>query len=158
MGHAETAAALAEALTGGDIILAAESEVEARAIARALTLAAPQAQVVLVPESDALAGRDAPASPANLGARNAALARLRALARAGDRGPVLGLVDLETDVGDDRRLGLVGDVDDARGADAFAMGGEAKRIRDFTVCVEQFVESIIGSCGEKDFKTRINYA
>lgn len=40
----------------------------------------------------------------------------------------------------------------------FAMGGEAKWIRDFTVCVEQFVESIIGTCGEKDFKTRINYA
>ncbi len=88
MGHAETAAALAEALTGGDIILAAESEVEARAIARALALAAPQAQVVLVPESDAMAGRDAPASPANLGARNAALARLRALAGDDQRGPV----------------------------------------------------------------------
>jgi mediator of RNA polymerase II transcription subunit 12 len=40
----------------------------------------------------------------------------------------------------------------------FAMGGEAKWIRDFTVCVEQFVESIIGTCGEKDFKTKINYA
>jgi mediator of RNA polymerase II transcription subunit 12 len=40
----------------------------------------------------------------------------------------------------------------------FAMGGEAKWIRDFTVCVEQFVESIIGTCGEKDFKARINYA
>ena len=40
----------------------------------------------------------------------------------------------------------------------FAMGGEAKWIRDFTVCVEQFVESIVSSCGEKDFKSRINYA
>jgi mediator of RNA polymerase II transcription subunit 12 len=40
----------------------------------------------------------------------------------------------------------------------FAMGGEAKWIRDFTVCVEQFVESTVGSCGEKDFKIRINYA
>jgi len=40
----------------------------------------------------------------------------------------------------------------------FAMGGEAKWIRDFTVCVEQFVESIVGSCGEKDFRARINYA
>jgi mediator of RNA polymerase II transcription subunit 12 len=40
----------------------------------------------------------------------------------------------------------------------FAMGGEAKWIRDFTVCVEQFVESIIGTSGEKDFKARINYA
>ncbi|KAL2065439.1 hypothetical protein VTL71DRAFT_3109 [Oculimacula yallundae] len=40
----------------------------------------------------------------------------------------------------------------------FAMGGEAKWIRDFTVCVEQFLESIVGSCGEKDFKARITYA
>jgi len=39
----------------------------------------------------------------------------------------------------------------------FAMGGEAKWIRDFTVCVEQFVESIVSSCGENDFKSRINY-
>jgi mediator of RNA polymerase II transcription subunit 12 len=40
----------------------------------------------------------------------------------------------------------------------FAMGGEAKWIRDFTVCVEQFVESIVGSCGEKEFKSKLNYA
>lgn len=40
----------------------------------------------------------------------------------------------------------------------FAMGGEAKWIRDFTVCVEQFVESVAGTCGEKDFKARIDYA
>lgn len=40
----------------------------------------------------------------------------------------------------------------------FAMGGEAKWIRDFTVCVEQFVENIIASCGGKDFKSRISYA
>ncbi|KAG4443322.1 hypothetical protein IFR05_001191 [Cadophora sp. M221] len=40
----------------------------------------------------------------------------------------------------------------------FAMGGEAKWIRDFTVCVEQFLESIVASCGEKDFKTRVTYA
>ncbi len=88
MGHAETAAALAEALTGGDIILAAESETDARAVARALAVAAPQAQVVLYPESDALAGRDAPASPANIGARNAALATLRARIPEGG-GPVV---------------------------------------------------------------------
>ncbi|KAF7867209.1 hypothetical protein EAF04_005292 [Stromatinia cepivora] len=41
---------------------------------------------------------------------------------------------------------------------AFAMGGEAKWVRDFTVCVEQVLESIIGSCGEKDFRRRIYYA
>ncbi|PQE15191.1 transcription mediator subunit Med12 protein [Rutstroemia sp. NJR-2017a WRK4] len=41
---------------------------------------------------------------------------------------------------------------------AFAMGGETKWVRDFTVCVEQVLEGIIGSCGEKDFRRRINYA
>jgi mediator of RNA polymerase II transcription subunit 12 len=40
----------------------------------------------------------------------------------------------------------------------FAMGGEAKWIRDFTVSVEQFVESIVGSCGDKDFRSRVDYA
>jgi mediator of RNA polymerase II transcription subunit 12 len=40
----------------------------------------------------------------------------------------------------------------------FAMGGEAKWIRDFTVCVEQFVESVIGACGEPDFRDKVNYA
>ncbi|TAQ88198.1 hypothetical protein B7494_g3506 [Chlorociboria aeruginascens] len=37
------------------------------------------------------------------------------------------------------------------------MGGEAKWIRDFTISVEQFVESVVGSCGEKDFRDSINY-
>ena len=40
----------------------------------------------------------------------------------------------------------------------FAMGGEAKWIRDFTVCVEQFLESVVSTCGEKDFRSRIHYA
>ncbi|RKF64419.1 Mediator of RNA polymerase II transcription subunit 12 [Erysiphe neolycopersici] len=39
-----------------------------------------------------------------------------------------------------------------------SMGGEAKWIRDFTVCVEQFLENIIGACGGPDFKVKINYA
>ena len=41
---------------------------------------------------------------------------------------------------------------------AFAMGGEAKWIRDWTVFVEQFVESIIASCGDGDWKARVFYA
>ncbi len=48
-----------------------------------------------------------------------------------------------------RRKGVTG---------TFAMGGEAKWIREFTVCVEQFVESTVGTCGENDFKERFNYA
>ncbi|RFU33508.1 hypothetical protein B7463_g2804, partial [Scytalidium lignicola] len=38
------------------------------------------------------------------------------------------------------------------------VGGETKWIRDFTICVEQFLESAVGTCGEKDFKQKINYA
>ncbi|QSZ31014.1 hypothetical protein DSL72_000575 [Monilinia vaccinii-corymbosi] len=41
---------------------------------------------------------------------------------------------------------------------AFAMGGEAKWVRDFTVCVEQVLENIVGSCGKNDFRRRIYYA
>lgn len=41
---------------------------------------------------------------------------------------------------------------------AFAMGGEAKWIRDWTVFVEQFVESIVASCGDNDWKARVIYA
>jgi len=44
-----------------------------------------------------------------------------------------------------------------KGANGLPMGGEGKWIRDFTVCVEQFVESAVGSCGEKDFRSRVNY-
>ena len=39
-----------------------------------------------------------------------------------------GLVDLEPDVGDDLGLGLVGDVDDARGADGPTSGLAARRV------------------------------
>lgn len=45
-----------------------------------------------------------------------------------------------------------------KGASGLPMVGEGKWIREFTVCVEQFVESIVDSCGEKDFRSRINYA
>lgn len=42
-------------------------------------------------------------------------------------------------------------------AGSFAMGGEAKWVRDWTVFVEQFVDCIVVSCGEKDWKARIIY-
>ena len=45
-----------------------------------------------------------------------------------------------------------------KGASGFPMVGEGKWIREFTVCVEQFMESIVESCGEKGFRNRINYA
>lgn len=40
----------------------------------------------------------------------------------------------------------------------FAMGGESKWIRDWTMCVEQFVESVVASCGEDDWRAKILYA
>lgn len=40
----------------------------------------------------------------------------------------------------------------------FALGGEAKWIRDWTGFVESFVESVINSCGERDWKAKIGYA
>lgn len=45
-----------------------------------------------------------------------------------------------------------------KGASGLPMVGEAKWIREFTVCVEQFVESIVETCGDKDFRGRVNYA
>ena len=39
----------------------------------------------------------------------------------------------------------------------FTVGGEAKWIRDWTANVEQFLESIIGSCGSDDWKPKISY-
>lgn len=40
----------------------------------------------------------------------------------------------------------------------FAMGGETKWIRDWTIFVEQFIESIVAACGEDDWRTRVSYA
>lgn len=41
---------------------------------------------------------------------------------------------------------------------AFAMGGELKWIRDWTVFVEQFVESVVSGFTEQDWKQRVLYA
>lgn len=40
----------------------------------------------------------------------------------------------------------------------FVMGGEAKWIRDWTVCVEQFVESVFSAFGDTEWKAKVNYA
>lgn len=79
LGLGETAAGLAEALAGGDLLFAAADEPRAAGVARALAAASPGAAVLLCPGSDALPGDEAPASPANVGARVAALRRLRLL-------------------------------------------------------------------------------
>lgn len=40
----------------------------------------------------------------------------------------------------------------------FVMGGEAKWIRDWTVCVEQFVEAVFSAFGDMEWKAKVNYA
>ena len=85
LGQGETAAALAEALAAGDLIHAAADEPTALGVARALAAAAPDALVVFCPGSDALPGDDAPASPANVGLRVAALRHVRLALASGER-------------------------------------------------------------------------
>jgi mediator of RNA polymerase II transcription subunit 12 len=46
----------------------------------------------------------------------------------------------------------------APGGGAFAIAGEFKWIRDWTVFVEQFIESITFSFGEPDWKAKVTYA
>lgn len=71
------ATALAEALAAGNVMFVASDEQRAEAVAAALRCAAPDAEVIHCPSSDALPGDPAPASPANVGRRVAALRRAR---------------------------------------------------------------------------------
>ncbi|KAI1436400.1 transcription mediator subunit Med12 [Xylaria sp. CBS 124048] len=41
---------------------------------------------------------------------------------------------------------------------AFVLGGEVKWIRDWTLCVEQFVEAIVSAFTEEDWKAKVTYA
>jgi mediator of RNA polymerase II transcription subunit 12 len=41
---------------------------------------------------------------------------------------------------------------------ALAMGGESKWIRDWTVCVEQFVDGVVAAGGDKDWKSKVLYS
>jgi transcription-repair coupling factor (superfamily II helicase) len=78
------AAKLAMALQAEDVLFVASDEQRAEAIANALHRAAPDELVLHCPSSDALPGDTAPASPANVGRRVAALRRARQTA-GGDR-------------------------------------------------------------------------
>lgn len=40
----------------------------------------------------------------------------------------------------------------------FVMGGETKWIREWTVCVEQFVEAVFSAFGDTEWKPKVNYA
>jgi transcription-repair coupling factor (superfamily II helicase) len=81
----EVAALLAGALEKNDIMFAAADEARAIAISRALAALSPAAEVVFCPGSDALPGDEAPASPANVGQRVAALRRVRLTLAQADR-------------------------------------------------------------------------
>lgn len=48
-----------------------------------------------------------------------------------------------------RRMGASG---------GFIMGGEVKWIRDWTICVEQFIDNVVCSFSEADWKSKVNYA
>ena len=74
---AAIAAQLAVALTDQSLVYIAADETRAATIAALATAFAPEAIVVYLPASDALPGDDAPASPANVGQRVAALRRVR---------------------------------------------------------------------------------
>ena len=80
-------ARLAEALAD-DLLYIASDEQRAEAVAAALRAAAPGAEVVHCPSSDALPGDSAPASPANVGRRVAALRRARLLQAKRGRPPL----------------------------------------------------------------------
>lgn len=86
---AETAAPLAERSAEGDILYAAADEPRALAITRALCIAAPHAEVMFCPGSDALPGDAAPASASNVGQRVSALRRIRLLLERDERPPIV---------------------------------------------------------------------
>ena len=75
---AATAVAMAEALATHDVVYLADDEQRSENLAQALA-AIVSNPVVFVPSSDALPGDTAPASPANIGRRVAALQRMRRL-------------------------------------------------------------------------------
>ena len=80
-----TAAQIADALGTDDVVYLADDDQQAHALAGALRAMLPDRLVIFVPSSDALPGDVAPASPANVGARVAALHALRLAQQEGQR-------------------------------------------------------------------------
>lgn len=77
-----------KALQAEDVLYLADDEQEAEALAEALAGLAPKSLVLFLPSSDTLPGDSAPASPANIGRRVAALRALRRHMQAGDTQPI----------------------------------------------------------------------
>jgi transcription-repair coupling factor (superfamily II helicase) len=68
---------IAEALVSGHVLAIISTDYRARDVCAALTGAAPEAEVIFFPPSDALPGDAQPPTPANTGLRLAALRRMR---------------------------------------------------------------------------------
>jgi transcription-repair coupling factor (superfamily II helicase) len=82
---ARIATRIAETLETHDVVFVADDDQQADAIAAAACAILPHGEVIFLPSSDALPGDVAPASPANIGHRVAALHRLRELQAVSDR-------------------------------------------------------------------------
>jgi transcription-repair coupling factor (superfamily II helicase) len=78
-GIGEISLHLATAAKASDVLYLADDEQEAEALAAAVAALEPGISVVFLPSSDKLPGDRAPASPANIGRRVAALRQLRRL-------------------------------------------------------------------------------
>lgn len=72
-----TAVQIVEAMSEVPLLFLADDEQQAESVALAAAAIAPRHAVIYLPSSDALPGDDAPASPANIGRRVAALRALR---------------------------------------------------------------------------------
>lgn len=81
-------------LGDGNLLYLADDDRQAEALARAVRALAPEKTIIFIPSSDALPGEEAPASPANIGQRVAALRALRK-AVAEKQGPVACLLSGE---------------------------------------------------------------
>jgi transcription-repair coupling factor (superfamily II helicase) len=82
---ARAATAIAEYLDDkGSVAFLCDDEQHGEALAAALAAIAPGHEIVALPSSDALPGDSAPASPANIGLRVAALRKLRAIQTRND--------------------------------------------------------------------------
>lgn len=80
-----TAAQLVRVVEDDDVVYLADDDQQAQALTAALRAMVPDAPVFFVPSSDALPGDLAPASPANIGTRVAALHALRMAQQNPDR-------------------------------------------------------------------------
>ncbi|MET0245151.1 MAG: helicase-related protein, partial [Sphingomonas sp.] len=84
-GLAWIASRIARRLAKQDMLCLADDDQHAQALAAALRAMVPDAQVIFIPSSDTLPGDVAPASPANIGTRVAALRTLRLAQQKGKR-------------------------------------------------------------------------